>query len=1017
MKYTKIIKLTLTLFLSFLSIQVFCQDVIINEFLASNTSSNLDPNYNKYSDWIELYNKSNSDIDLSGYFLTDNFDRPTKWVIPNDVIAKANDYLVIWADGNDSANHANFKLSKNGEVIGLYNTDTLTIDSLIFGAQQDDISYGRIIESPENWAFFSPPSQKEENNSANIANITAEPIFITEGGIFNSTQSLAFNNSENSNIYFTTDGSKPDETSNLYSNPINIDTTTVIRARAFQTGKPPSEVLTHTFLINENITLPIISISSNPDNFFSNINGIYVKGTNGTGGYCDDVISNLKQDWERPVNIEFYDDNGKLQINQKAGIKIFGGCSRHRFPQKSLALFARSSYGKGSFDYKLFPDKSISKFESFVLRSAADDQVRTMFRDALSQIVLVETMDADYQAYRPAIVFLNGVYWGIHNIREKINENYIVSNFDIAKSNINLLQGNGWEAYGNNAGYNNMVNFAANNNMADPTKYKIVKDQMDINQYIDYQIGHIYLAERDWPGNNIKFWRANSGQYDKWRWINFDMDQSFLYQWAWEDMITKTTVGIGQWGWPNPNWSVRLFKNLLDNNEFKNEFIQRYAWHINTTFAPDRLVGIIDSMSSAIAPEIPRHIERWGGKIDPNFSESWPILPTISSVEFWKAEVDTMKIFANLRPNNTRENFINKFALSGYSSISINSNIRNAGELKILNYSIQDSNYSGIYFNDVPLTLKAKAFVGYRFSHWNIDNSEYYTNDVEVILSNDTEIVAYFEIDSIKTEDMVIINEINYNSSTIFDTKDWVEIFNTQDNKVELGGWFLQDDNEQNNFVFAKETFLEIGDYLVICDDTNSFKTHHPEVKNIIGNFDFNLNNNGEVIKLYSNNNIFIDSVRFRNQSPWPEEPDGMGYTLELISTENDNSLAENWKTSIILNGTPGSVNSVLTELNKNEEIEITNKFELYSNYPNPFNPQTNISYSIDKARFIKLRIFNSLGEQVRVLINEKISAGNHIVSWNGKDDNGNFVSSGIYFYSLESFGAPVQARKMLLLK
>jgi len=639
-----------------------------------------------------------------------------------------------------------------------------------------------------------------------------------------------------------------------------------------------------------------------------------------------------------------------------------------------------------------------------------------MFRDALGQSVLVETMEADYQAYRPAVVYINGVYWGIHNLREKINKHYFVGNFGVNTADLNLLESEGWASVGSNAGYTNMVDYAANNNMADQSKYEVVKNQMDVNQYIDYQIGHIYLAERDWPGNNIKYWRTNSGEYSKWRWINFDMDQTFTYEWITENMIYKTTTANG-WGWPNPEWSTRLFRNLLVNAEFKNEFIQRYAWHMNTTFNPERLKSIVDSMASKIAPEIPRHIVKWGGQFDPDFSEGWPILPTFNSVELWEANVDSMRIFADERPAYTTQYFVEHFGLSGTSQVTINSNISNRGNLKILQYYIQNNNHSGQYFNDIPFILEAEPFIGYKFSHWKVGTSDIVNEQVEITPTEDITITAYFEIDTVNTADKIVINEINYNSSVDFDTKDWIEIYNDQDTEVDLSTWYIEDDNSNNKFIFPEGTTIEAKGFLVVCDDTASFDSLFTNINNRIGNFDFNLNNNGEVIKLFVNNNYLIDSVRYSNISPWPTEPDGGGSTLELKNPEYDNNIAESWASSPIQHGSPGTTNSIITDLESETFSTFPLEYELYANYPNPFNPSTNIYFSVNKPGLVKLKIYDILGRLKRTLLNTNVTAGRHSAIWNGKDDGGNIVSSGIYFYSLESLDNPILTKKMLLLK
>jgi len=695
-------------------------EVVINEFLASNQAADRDPGFGEFSDWVELYNATAEAVDLSGYYATDDLDEPLKWQIPAGTLIGPHGFLLLWADGRDTGLHLSFKLDKAGEQLGLYTPQGEAVDTLSFGPQQDDMSYGRLADDATQWRFLSPPSPGAFNDAQDSVELTPAPLFSIAGGFYEGAQVLRFENAEQIDIYYSLDGTPPDDSAIRYRDPLLLDATTAVRAIGYAPGLAPSDVVTHTYFIDEPIHLPFISIVTDPDNFFSDERGIYVTGTNGRGGYCDSAIRNLKQDWERPVNVELYEMDGTLGFNQRAGVKIFGGCSRHRFPQKSLALFARKTYGKGSFRYQLFPDKDIDRFESFILRSSADDQVHTLFRDALSQMVLVEYMDADYQAYRPAVLFLNGQYWGIHNLREKVNEHYAAGNFHIDADQVNLLERNGSVVSGTDAGYDAMVDYANSHDLADPDHYEVVSAQIDIDQYIDYQIGHIYLAERDWPGNNIKFWRASSGPYARWRWVNFDMDQCFTTGWINEDMIDKTTTTLGS-GWPNPEWSTRLFRNLLENEGFRHEFVQRYAYHMNTTFRPSRVLALIDQLQERLAPEIPRHITRWGGQKDPDALETWQS-PTFNSVTRWEQNVDRMRLFAVERPAPTTRHFLDHFGLIGTSEISLDLDVPDSAVLQVNGKRLSDG-FRGTYFNDIPIIVRAIPRWGYAFSHWEVQST------------------------------------------------------------------------------------------------------------------------------------------------------------------------------------------------------------------------------------------------------------------------------------------------------
>lgn len=694
-------------------------DIQINELLASNQSQYRDPDTLEFSDWIELHNTTDRDLDLAGHFLTDDWDEPLKWLIPVGTVIPGGGYLLVWADGRDEALHTNFKLNRAGEYVGLYTGDRVLVDSVTFGAQQDNLSFGRLPYRDTQWGFYEQPTPGQANGAGHRIGTSPAPVFSLVGGFHSGHQALSFQNADQMDIYYSLDGTPPEDSALQYQGPIILDRTVAVRAIGYASQLAPSEVVTHTYFIDEKINLPFISLVTDPDNFFSDEKGIYVTGTRGRGGYCDSAIRNVKQDWERPVNIELYETAGDLAFNQRAGVKIFGGCSRHRFPQKSLALFARRGYGKGSFDYAIFPDKDINSFESFILRSSADDQVSTLFRDALSQTVLKAFMDVDIQAYRPAVVFLNGQYWGIHNIREKINEHYVAGNFGVDPDEVNLLQGNALVMTGANAGYTAMVDYANTHSMANNAHYAVLEAQMDMDQYMDYQIGHIFLAENDWPGNNIKFWRANTGFHAKWRWINYDMDGCFATWSASKNMIHKTTTAT-ETTWPNPEWSTRLFRNLLDNDGFRNTFVQRYAYHMNTTFASERVLDIIDQMQAALAPEIVRHIDRWGGQKDPDALETWQS-PTFNSVALWEQNVDGMRVFAIERSAFTKDHFIDHFGLSGMSSVRLNLNRAGSGVLKVNGKPLADG-VQWDYFNDIPITAQATPLLGHTFSHWEVQS-------------------------------------------------------------------------------------------------------------------------------------------------------------------------------------------------------------------------------------------------------------------------------------------------------
>jgi hypothetical protein len=833
--------------------------------------------------------------------------------------------------------------------------------------------------------------------------LSVAPTFSMKGGFYDSTIALELKAENQAKIYFTLDGRYPDEKDSLYSNPLQIDSTIAIRAIAYETGKPPSEVNTQTYFINESINLPFISLVTDSDHLFSDNTGIYVTGTNGIPGQCDQVVRNLNQDWERPVNIEFYEKNGTQGLNQQAGIKIFGGCSRTRFPQKSLALFARKIYGKGSFKYPLFKDRDIDKFESFVLRTSADDQVKTFFKDAFTAYSIKDNMDIDYMAYRPTAVFINGQYWGIHNMREKVNEHYINSHYDIEKEKINLLQGNAGEVYGINDGYNAMIEFLGNHNLGAPENYRALKKIIDINQFTDYFIANIHLAEVDWPGNNIKFWNSEDSKYDRWRWILFDRDQSYLNNRIKTNALALATAVVNV-NWPNPPWATLLFRSLLANEDFKNRFLQTYAYHLSTTFVPERVNAILDDFKNGIAAEIPRHIERWGGQLDPDKSETWPI-PTFNSVAEWEQNIEDVRLFLPAREPLAISHLSIAYNAKDRMNVSLSTNDLGQGNIFFYDKALKENRELSL-FNNYPVSLKAIPQTGYHFSHWEIDGDT--NKDAAITFTPNTamKIKAHFEANT-DTPKHLIINEINYNSTDKQNSGDWVEIYNPNAYPIDLGGYTVYDSNPENEFKFINGTFIDADGYLVLCESVNQFDSIYAEIENRISGMGFKFSNSNEGIKLFNADSILIDSVHYYDSAPWPKAADGKGYTLELISSDVDNALPESWRASNT-KGSPGEFNLEQVLANSEEETQL---FKLNQNYPNPVSfGQTKITYTLYEKAKVELRIFDAAGRETDRLINTTQEANSYELIYQT-----NHLNPGLYHLVMKVNEQFLEIRKMVL--
>ena len=413
-------------------------------------------------------------------------------------------------------------------------------------------------------------------------------------------------------------------------------------------------------VISSNNTLPILSIAVDSVYFWDEEVGIHLVGINGNYG-CDGTWSNYNQDWERPISLEYYATNGVLGFKINAGVKIFGGCSRAH-EQKSLAIYTKK-YDSETIYYQIFGDKPINEFKSFVLRNSGSDWSHTphynnngsMMRDAMMQSLVKNRMDIDYQAYQPSIIYINGKYWGILNIREKLNGDYLAANHNIDPDNVDILKRNITIYAGDANHFYSILNFIESNGVVLDSNYDHIKTQIDIDEYINYQISQIYFGNQDWPWNNIKYWRPRTNN-GKWRWILYDTDSGFNLNDP--NGFSHNTLEIASsWnGDPNciflqncgenDDMEKYLFYKLLENNDFKNKFINRMAYHLNTSFKSTRVIDIVDSLSSIINQEMHKHINRWGDAI---------------TYDSWQSNLDIIREFANQRVPEIQQHILEKF--------------------------------------------------------------------------------------------------------------------------------------------------------------------------------------------------------------------------------------------------------------------------------------------------------------------------------------------------------------------
>jgi hypothetical protein len=691
----------------------------ITEVMALNTSGAVNPLLGEPGDWIEIYNASASRIDVGSYYLSDDPGVPYKWNFPRQTSLPPGDFLLVWADGTNDimhGNHTSFKLNVAGESLFLHAGSGELVDSMTYPRMYEDVSFG--VDGNGKRVYFGTPTPGTQNNTASGYQVAGKVRFLPPAGIYSTGLQVELRSGEpQGTVRYTLDGSPPGLSDPLYTGPIPVNGNTVIRARKWVEGFEPGEPATSSYIISNGLTLPVISLTTDPFNLWDDQAGIYVTGTNGIPGYCSDQPRNWNQDWERPMSLEYFDTEGGRQLQIDGGVKIHGGCSRQA-PMKSLGFFARSQYGRNSMDYRFFREKNVDSFKGLILRNAGNDYWYSFIRDAVIQATVTPVMDLDGQAYEPVQVFLNGEYWGIHNLREKVNEHWVTSNYGIPAENLDFIKNQNEVFAGSMVAFNQLTRFLEQHSLAEDANYQVVADQIDIGSYINYLITQMYFANRDWPGNNQKYWRDRVNG-TKWRWILFDMEFSMgLYEFNPAiDMFSFSTAD-DVYEWPNPVWATLPIRRLLENDGFRKLFLQKYMMHLNTTFQPERVIRVIDSIQHGIYDLFPDQIQRWG---------------QVSSMAAWEGQVEELRRFATQRPGFVWQNMRNFFSLGSNVSLHIDS-LDHTGGISLNGVRVPREGFDGKYVSGFDLLLEFHPAPGYSHDHWEV--TSYGSTDTTLLKRN-----------------------------------------------------------------------------------------------------------------------------------------------------------------------------------------------------------------------------------------------------------------------------------------
>ena len=594
-------------------------------------------------------------------------------------------FLIIWCDGMSSGLHTNFKLAAEGEQIGLLNSSLQWLDSLSYVAQESNISMGRVCDGCNDWVFFTDHSAGKTNTGQNYEGLVQNvPYFYPAGKILDAPQNITIENIFPGIVRYTLDGTEPNAESTIYTGPIWVDKHTIIRARIFNGEKiKPGRVITQSYFLRStgNIgKLPVVSLVSDPENFWDPAKGIYVQ--------------SFKPDWEIPVNIELFENDGsdRAGFNLQAGTKV-NGLYSWQLPQKMLGIYFRKKYGEGNLDYPLFFDKKATKYDSFALRASGSDWAYTLFRDGMMQLSTQINMDNEVQGFRPCVVFINGQYMGIHNIRSKVDADFIINEKPEAGTDIDMIENESIIEEGNIDSYLQFKN-TYKNDLSIQENFDSVAKLMDITNFMDFMITEIYGGNTS-IGHNVMTWKPRD--FGFWRWILVDLDRTMF-----DPTDDLTSFFLGKTVYP--------FSNLMQNAEFKEKMSLRLADQLFCTFNPQRISTFTDRFAENIRDELPRHISRWQGT-----SSSYG--NPIPSVDYWERRIAKMKVFAFQRNAVLLDDW-KQYGLSGSVRLNLANYPENAGTIRLNGLVCPLSHQAGLYPSGKEIKITAETKTGYRFRGW-----------------------------------------------------------------------------------------------------------------------------------------------------------------------------------------------------------------------------------------------------------------------------------------------------------
>lgn len=654
--------------------------VIISEVMASNSIVTLGAT-GASTDYVELYNTSAQAVDLSNYGLSDSLKRPRRWQFPQGSVIQPGEYKIVYLDGQPQLStvtdyHTNFSISRaGGETISFCDPSGRVLDRIPLNLIPTDHSYGRTL-GYNGFFYYDVPTPGTANGTGYYGYVS-NPSLSAPGGHYTGSVDVTITIPEGSVVYYTLDGSIPTiENATQYQagESINIPRVTVLRARAFDLSGTlqPSETITQTYLLNLYHSLPVVSLVTDPDELWNEQTGMLTAG----GVLNKSKIPYTLEDGSdpnyrlygktaRPGHVEYYGMEGDTILDQNCEFGLQGQYSLD-LPQKTFKVRAKAQYGAKYFDAKLFEDRDFTQYKSFVLRMSGNDGAWTRIVDGLQSRLLdrfnevTETPSTViHQAWNPVVVYLNGVYWGHYNMRERVDRFFVAQHEGLSleeADNMDILEGNGRNVnWGSSKEYRDMISQIRDSSPGTNEKdLQYILDRVDVDNYLDYMAFEMFFGNSD-PGN-IRFYKLD-GEGNKWRWIFYDSDYGLFDSSFNSPRSYLKESGAGQQQIENV-----LIRKLLENSDMRHQFLTRLG-EIFQVFTTDFMLAEIDAMVAILEDEMPLHFARWAEETDKSITADNPTTPE-GALRYWNTRLNRLRNVVKKRPTLLYEMVQEQFELS-----------------------------------------------------------------------------------------------------------------------------------------------------------------------------------------------------------------------------------------------------------------------------------------------------------------------------------------------------------------